>query len=768
MNDAVLNIVIKAQDKATKAVSGVTSAIGNSTGKIDAFAKKANQIGGSMTKRVTAPILAAAAAGIKFATDFNASMANVATLIPGNTKRVDELKRTVQDMAVRVGKSTADLSEGLYNTISAFGDTADTAKILEINAKSAAAGMAETTDAINLTSAVTKGYGDTSSKAVQQASDLSLMTVRLGQTTFPELAASIGRVTGTAADLNVTQEELFGTMATFTGVTGGAAEVSTQLAGVFAALNAPTEDMVGVFEELGVESGKAAVEQHGLQGVIEAVAKAQQKSGKPMQSFVGSLEGQRLVTAAVGGQADAYTEKIKAMGDVAGTTDIAFGEATEGVNKAGFTMQQARAEVEVLAQQIGDHLAPHVVAIAGHVSDLASRFGKLTPEGQKTVLIVAGLTAALGPALIAIGKMAQGVSASIKFVKLLGSSWVGTAAKAVASSVKSAAKTTASWVASAARTLASWVATFTVMMARGALWVVTTVGRAAIAAGAMIAGAVAVAAAWVVANAAMLLGIGLVIVAVIGLVILIVKNWDTIKAAAVATWEFIKKAVAAVIDFLKRAIAAYFNFYLSIFKRIQSVAVAVFNAIKNFIAQRIENIKNNFARARDFAVGVFNAIRDRIRQVVDNAVGYFRSLPGRIAQGLKNIGAIVSGPFKAAFNAIARLWNSTAGKLSFTAPDWVPGLGGKGFSLPKLPQLAEGGIVRARRGGTAAVLAEGGQDEAVIPLDSSGASKRLQQAMGQVNNDNKQVVNITNNNTFVRDTDPVAFARMQAFELSRR
>ena len=39
------------------------------------------------------------------------------------------------------------------------------------------------------------GYGDTSAAAVAKASDLALLTVRLGQTTFPELAASIGRVT---------------------------------------------------------------------------------------------------------------------------------------------------------------------------------------------------------------------------------------------------------------------------------------------------------------------------------------------------------------------------------------------------------------------------------------------------------------------------------------------------------------------------------------------------------------------------------------------
>ena len=38
-----------------------------------------------------------------------------------------------------------------------------------------------------------------------------------------------------------------------------------------------------------------------------------------------------------------------------------------------------------------------------------------------------------------------------------------------------------------------------------------------------------------------------------------------------------------------------------------------------------------------------------------------------------------------------------------------------------LPQLAEGGIVPATPGGRAVVVGEGGQDEAIIPLDDSGA-----------------------------------------------
>jgi hypothetical protein len=149
----------------------------------------------------------------------------------------------VQDLAVEVGKSTKDISGGLYEVISTFGDTADTMEILRINAVAAKAGLAQTEEALGLTAAVTKGYNTVTVEAVQHAADLGFMAVNLGQTTFPELAASIGTVVPIAAALGVTQEELFASMATLTGVTGNTAEVTTQLRATYQAILKPTEQM---------------------------------------------------------------------------------------------------------------------------------------------------------------------------------------------------------------------------------------------------------------------------------------------------------------------------------------------------------------------------------------------------------------------------------------------------------------------------------------------------------------------------------------------
>jgi hypothetical protein len=72
---------------------------------------------------------------------------------------------------------------------------------------------------------------------------------------------------------------------------------------------------------------------------------------------------------------------------------------------------------------------------------------------------------------------------------------------------------------------------------------------------------------------------------------------------------------------------------------------------------------------------------------------------------------------KTIFNGIATIWNNTVGKLSFKLPSWIPGIGGKGFDMPNIPMMAQGGIVNSP---TLALIGERGP-EAVIPLSGANA-----------------------------------------------
>lgn len=408
---ARLNVALGLDD------SGFSSGIQAAAASAEKFTAKAANIGRGMSIGITAPILAAGAAAMKFGGDLNSGLANVAALGVASD-RVAQLKGNVQDMAVVTGKSTTDLTAGLYQTVSAFGDTADTAAILEINAKSAAAGLADTSEAIALTSSVTKGYGDTSATAVQHVADLALQTVSLGQTTFPELAASMGSVVPLASSLGASQEELFASMATLTGVTGNASAVSTQLRGVLQSLMAPTESMSGLMTSMGYSTADAMLKGEGLQGTIAAIVQASQASGTPLQSYIGSIEGQTAALALAGPQAASYGDKLAAMASAAGATDKAFAAQTEGINANGFAMTQMQAKLEVTAQKLGDALAPALTMVLDKVTPLVDWIGQMAgqlstadPSIQMMVVGFAAAAAAMGPILTLLPGIVAGVTA---------------------------------------------------------------------------------------------------------------------------------------------------------------------------------------------------------------------------------------------------------------------------------------------------------------------------------------------------------------------
>ena len=91
---------------------------------------------------------------------------------------------------------------------------------------------------------------------------------------------------------------------------------------------------------------------------------------------------------------------------------------------------------------------------------------------------------------------------------------------------------------------------------------------------------------------------------------------------------------------------------------------------------------------------------------------WFTGLPGGIAKAAVGMWDGIAGAFKSALNTLIDAWNS----LSFTLPSFSIGpvsFGGETIGVPKIPHLAQGGIVT---GPTLAVIGESGP-EAVVPLD---------------------------------------------------
>lgn len=127
------------------------------------------------------------------------------------------------------------------------------------------------------------------------------------------------------------------------------------------------------------------------------------------------------------------------------------------------------------------------------------------------------------------------------------------------------------------------------------------------------------------------------------------------------------------------------------FRGVSDVAVEVFNFMAGYMSNIFGGIIQNFQNFFDAGKRIFNGF-------IDFITGIFTGDWERAWNGVVNIfGGIfdmIAAMAKAPLNTMIGLINAFLGGLNnIKIPKWVPGVGGKSFSISTLPYLADGGHV---------------------------------------------------------------------------
>jgi len=117
---------------------------------------------------------------------------------------------------------------------------------------------------------------------------------------------------------------------------------------------------------------------------------------------------------------------------------------------------------------------------------------------------------------------------------------------------------------------------------------------------------------------------------------------------------------------------------------------------------------------------VFGGIFEILGGIIDFITGVFTGNWSKAWEGIKSIfkGIVdtLVGIFKAPINLIIDAINAfIAGLNKIQIPDWVPGIGGRGLNITKIPKLAKGAVISQP---TQAIIGEAGK-EAVVPLENN-------------------------------------------------
>ena len=263
---------------------------------------------------------------------FDKGMRAVNTMAGKNAEDLGKLKDQVAALGNEIPKTKEELSAGLYQVISNGVPENNWIAFLEQSAKASVGGIADLGQTVTVTSTIIKNYGLEWDKA-GEIQDKIQMTAKNGVTSFEQLAAALPRVSGNAATLGVSIDELMATFATLTGVSGNTAEVSTQLAAVFTALVKPSSEATKMAQEMSIQFDAAAIRAQGgmrnfltqLDADITKYASAHNMLKEEIYGkLFGSAESLRALTPLTGELASKFSENVDAMAGSEGTIEQAF------------------------------------------------------------------------------------------------------------------------------------------------------------------------------------------------------------------------------------------------------------------------------------------------------------------------------------------------------------------------------------------------------------------------------------------------------------
>lgn len=263
---------------------------------------------------------------------FSGAMAAANTMAGKSGKDFEQLRGKVADLAAELPIARDQLANGLYQVVSMGVPEDNWIDYLKKSAKASIGGIADLGETVKVTATVIKNYGLEWDKA-NDVQDKIQLTAKLGSTSFEQLAQSLPMVTGNAATLGVSIDDLLASFATLTGVSGNTAEVATQLSAIFTSLVKPSSEATKQAMEMGIQFDAAAIKAAGgmrnfLVDLDKNVKAYAQRTGQIETAIYsrlfGSARAMRALIPLTGKLSDKFGKDAEKMKNSAGTIDDAF------------------------------------------------------------------------------------------------------------------------------------------------------------------------------------------------------------------------------------------------------------------------------------------------------------------------------------------------------------------------------------------------------------------------------------------------------------
>lgn len=337
-----VEIIFGGVDKTGNAISSVGKNLDNLTGKVGSLTAPLADITDSIIKLDAA--LAAAAIGvtgyaIKIANDFDTAFGEIATLIGQPASELGDFQAQLLEYSEKSSASLEEITQATYGAISAGVDYQNSLELIAAAEQLSIAGKADLGSTTTALVSTLNAFGASADEAGAYA-DTFFTAVKLGQTTIPELSATIGRLAPIAAAAGLGFDEMAAAIATITAETGtGTAEAITGIRAAINALLKPSKEASDLAASLGIEFNATALASKGFSGVLTDVAEKTGGNTTQMAKLFGSVEALAPVLALTGNASKKFGENLASFSNNAGAAGTAAKELELDLGRIVQTLQ---------------------------------------------------------------------------------------------------------------------------------------------------------------------------------------------------------------------------------------------------------------------------------------------------------------------------------------------------------------------------------------------------------------------------------------------
>lgn len=361
--------------------------------KIEEYGGKVSKVGETLTKNVTTPLTAAAAAGVAAFSAVDEGVDTIVTATGASGEALDGLVASYETIATSIPEELGDVASAVGEVNTRFHTTGEelegqTTLFLQF-AKITGGDVVSSVDSADK---VLKTFGKTS----DDASGLLGMVAKAAQDTGINAQGLMDDVLANSAtfkELNFSLEESVNFMAL---LDENGVESGTALAGL--------KKAVVNLTDAGMSESEA------LQTVIDKIKNAgsETEALTIAQETFGTKGAAEMATAIREGRLS-LDDLSASMADYSTVVTDTYNNTMDGVDGATTAANAAKIAMSTLGETISNMLAPVFQHLTQLLIDAKAHFDTLD-DGQKQAIVTVGLiVAAIGPALVIIGKVITAV-----------------------------------------------------------------------------------------------------------------------------------------------------------------------------------------------------------------------------------------------------------------------------------------------------------------------------------------------------------------------